>query len=142
MRIIGNILDITNTRDNKLKGVELHINKIEYTTNKKDGRYFQTFEFVDELDTPLVITGDRLARVKDKNLEEGEYEFKVYDKSGDAYELNERKYLAITLEYDFDADLHILSTLIYQEEVSSEEFKKIKDARNKVRKLKSGRGRK
>ncbi|MBC5773027.1 hypothetical protein H8S95_03040 [Pontibacter sp. KCTC 32443] len=139
MRLTGNIHDIKAKRDDANKGIELQLDKIEYITHRKDGKYYQPFDFVDELDKPLVITGDCLARVSSKQLEEGEYEFQVYDKVGDEYVLNPNKELALTVTYDFDADLTILTEIYYTVTVSNEEFKQIKTERNKAKK---GKGKK
>lgn len=143
MKLIGNILDIKNTRDSRNSEIELHISRVEYVTHKKDGRFYQPFEFEDELDTPLVITGDCLARINNKLLKEGEYEFEVYDKVDEEYTLNPDKQLSLSIEYDFDADVTILSSLYYTVIVSNEEFKEIKAERNKQKKQQQkGRGRK
>ncbi|WP_299759106.1 hypothetical protein [uncultured Pontibacter sp.] len=143
MKLIGNILDIKNTRDSRNSEIELHISRVEYVTHKKDGRFYQPFEFEDELDTPLVITGDCLARINNKLLKEGEYEFEVYDKVDEEYILNPDKQLSLSIEYDFDADVTILSSLYYTVIVSNEEFKEIKAERNKQKKQQQkGRGRK
>ncbi|GHA80799.1 hypothetical protein [Pontibacter akesuensis] len=142
MRLKGNLSQIKNSRDNQNVDVELYIDKIEYITNKKDGRYTQPFEFVDELDTPLVLTGDCLARVQDKHLEEGEFAYQVYDKVEGEYVLNPDKYLELTVAYDFDADLTILTAAYYTVTVSNEEFKDIKAERSKEKKQKKGKGRK
>lgn len=142
MRLTGNIQDIKTSRDSKNKDIALHINKIEYITHKKDGRFFQPFDYEDELETPLVITGDCLSRIDNKHLEEGEYEFKVYDKVGDDYELNESKQLSIETAYDYDEDVTILRSIYYTVTVSNEEFKQIKTERGKAKAAKKGKGRK
>ncbi|PRY10190.1 hypothetical protein CLV24_115107 [Pontibacter ummariensis] len=134
MRLTGNLRDIKTQRDDQLQDIVLHIDKVEYLTQKKDGKYFQPFEFVDELDTPLVITGDRLSRTDTKHLEEGEHEFNVYDKVDGAYELNPNKHLSVTTEYDFDLDLTILTSVSYVVTVSNEEFTEIKQEKHKARK--------
>ncbi|MDX5421048.1 MAG: hypothetical protein LPK07_01495 [Hymenobacteraceae bacterium] len=141
MRLIGNIQNIKHSRDNRNKDIEVHISTVEYITQKKDGRFFQPFDYVDELETPLIITGDCLARTDNKHLEEGEYEFKVYDKAGDDYELNPNKYLSLSTAYDFDADVTILTSLYYTVTVSNEEFEQIRKERNKAKKQKKGKGR-
>ena len=139
MRLTGNIRQIKNSRDSRNSDIAIHINTIEYITHKKDGKYFQTFDFVEELDTPLIITGDCLALSNKKHVEEGEYEFEVYDKTGDDYELNENKHLSLTVDYDYDANVTILTSATYTVTVSNEEFKEIKSERSKARKLKKGR---
>lgn len=139
MRLKGNIQDIKGKRDSNNKGIEIHLDKIEYITHRKDGKYYQPFDLVVDLDVPLVITGDCLARVSSKQLEEGEYEFQVYDKVGDDYVLNPNKELALTITYDYDADLTILTEVYYTVTVSNEEFKQIKAERQKARK---GKGKK
>lgn len=139
MRLTGNIRQIKNTRDSRNSDVAVHINTIEYITQKKDGKYYQAFDFVEELDTPLVITGDCLALIPSKHAAEGEYAFNVYDKTGEEYELNENKQLSLALDYDYDAGVAILTSATYTVTVSNEEFKQIKSDRSKARKLKKGR---
>jgi hypothetical protein len=127
MRLVGNILDITKNREDKNKDVEVHLDMVEYITYKKDGHYSQPFDFVDDLATPLIITGDQLSRANPIRSNEGEHEFKVYDRADDGtYELNENKILKLTTVYDFDLDLTILSAAEYTIIVSGEEFKEIK----------------
>lgn len=139
MKLVGNILDVKGTRDTRNKDIELHINRFEYITHKKDGRFFQPFEIEIEVETPLVITGDCLSRIDNKHLGEGEYEFNVYDKVGEAYELNPNKQLSIEIAYDYDADVTILSHAEYTVTVSNEEFKQLKADSNKEKKQKKGR---
>ncbi|TPE42976.1 hypothetical protein [Pontibacter mangrovi] len=139
MKLIGNIRDIKHARENKNQDIELHISRVEYITHKKDGRFFQPFDLEVELEEPIIITGDRLARVQNKLLEEGEYEFEVYDKEDEAYVLNPDKQLSLSIEYDFDADITILSSLYYTVTVSNEEFKELKAKAHKDRKKKGRR---
>lgn len=139
MRLTGNIQHIKAKRDSANIGIEIHLDKIEYVTHRKDGKYYQPFDFEDILDTPLVITGDCLARISSKQLEEGEYEFQVYDKVGEEYVLNPNKELALTITYDFDSDLTILTEVYYTVTVSNDEFKQLKSDRSKAKK---GKGKK
>ncbi|GAB3812074.1 hypothetical protein [Pontibacter rugosus] len=141
MKLQGNILDIKNTRDSKNLGIEIHLDKIEYITNKKDGRYNQPFDFIDELETPMVITGDCLARINNKHLQDGEYDFQVYDKVGEEYVLNPDKFLSVLITYDFEADITILTSVEYSVTVTNEEFKQIKAERSKEKKQLRGKGR-
>jgi len=141
MRLAGNILDIKEKRDSRHQDIALYIDRVEYITLRKDGKYFQPFDFVDELDTPLVLTGDCLARITDKNLDEGEYAFQVYDKTDAGYALNENKHLSLSLEYDFDEQQAILSSVYYTVTVSNEEFKQIKRDRSQDMKSKKGKKR-
>ncbi|GAB3528384.1 hypothetical protein GCM10027443_06190 [Pontibacter brevis] len=141
MKLTGNIRQIRNSRDSRNSDVAVHLNTVEYITHKKDGKYYQPFDFVDELDTPLILTGDCLSLANAKQVAEGEYEFNVYDKVGDEYEFNENKLLTLTLDYDYDAGITILTEATYTVTVSNEEFKQIKDERNKARKKKQGKGR-
>lgn len=136
MRLKGNIQDIKAKRDSNNKGIEIHLDKIEYITQKKDGKYYQPFDLVVDLAEPVVITGDCLARIPNKHLEEGEYEFEVYDKEGEEYVLNPDKELALTVTYDFDADLNILTEVYYTVTISNEEFKVLKAEQHKARKTK------
>ncbi|WP_181307608.1 hypothetical protein [Rufibacter sp. XAAS-G3-1] len=142
MKVIGNILDISTQRDSRHKDIAVYLDAIEYLTSKKDGRYSQDFEYLDELETPLVITGDCLARVSSKKAEDNEYEFKVYDKAGEEYVLNPNKQLYLTLEYDFDEDLTILSSASYYVTMPNEEFTKFKTEKEKENSRKNWKGRK
>ncbi len=143
MKLIGNINDIKYSRENKNQDIALHISKVEYITHKKDGRFIQPFDLEVELEEPIIITGDRLARIQNPLLEEGEYEFEVYDKEDDAYVLNPDKQLSLSIEYDFDLDVTILSSLYYTVTVSNEEFKELKAEYIKQKKQQQkGRGRK
>lgn len=125
MKLIGNINQIKNKRDSQQQDVEIHVDQIEYITHKKDGRYYQPFEYIQPLETPLVITGDCLARTDNKHLEEGDHEFKVFDKVGDTYELNPDKYLILNLAHDLDAGEVILTSITYSVTVSNEIFKQV-----------------
>lgn len=131
MRLTGNILDITHKRDSRHRDITLAVDRIEYITSRKDGHFFQEFDYVDELDTPLVLTGDCLARSDKKLWEPGEYAFLVYDKVGEDYVLNDRKHLWIAMEYIEEDDLTILRTAKYSVMVSNEAFQQIKTNRNK-----------
>ncbi|WP_439882623.1 hypothetical protein ACSX1A_05520 [Pontibacter sp. MBLB2868] len=142
MRLTGNIQQIKNKRDDNNSEIILQVDQIEYITHKKDGRFYQPFDFVDELDTPIIITGDRLARITGKHLEEGEHEFAVYDKTPEGYELNENKKLHLTTTYDFDTDLTILRFIDYTVTVSNEEFQQIKRDRSEANKAKKSKARK
>lgn len=139
MRLTGNIHQIKNSRDSSNRDIAVHINTVEYVTQKKDGRYYQAFDFVEELDTPLVITGDCLALIPSKHAAEGEYAFNVFDKTGEDYALNENKHLSLTVAYDYDMDIAILTSASYVITVSNEEFTQIKSERSKARKQKKGR---
>ena len=142
MRLTGNILDIKNKRDDRNSGIEIEVDRVEYITYKKDGKYNQPFNFVEELATPLVITGDCLARSTTKHLEEGEYDFQVFDKAGDEYVLNESKFLSVLMSYDEEEQQSFLSSVEYSVTVSNEEFKQLKSERSKDQKSKKGKGRK
>jgi len=139
MRLTGNILDIKQKRDSKHQGTAIEVDQIEYVTHKKDGKYSQPFEFIDELPAPLVITGDCLARLSNNYQEEGEYKFQVYDKEGDDYVLNQNKSLTISTAYDYDDQLLILSSVRYMVTISNEEFKQLKTDRYKTNKAKKGK---
>jgi hypothetical protein len=141
MRLSGNLQDIKRTRDDANSSIEIQVDQIEYITHKKDGRFFQPFDFLDELDSPIIITGDCLARTDNKHLEEGEHEFQVYDKIEDEYVLNPDKQLFLTTTYDFDADITILTSLDYSVTVSNEEFQQRKRDRANEKKAQKGRKR-
>lgn len=125
MNLKGNILQIKTKRENQHKDIEILVDQVAYVTHKKDGRYYQPFEFILNLDTPLLITGDQLARADNKHSEDGEYEFKVFDKVDEGYELNPNKQLSITLAYDYEVDETILTSVTYSEIVNNEEYKKL-----------------
>lgn len=139
MRVVGNFRQIKQQRENSNQHIELHLDKVEYITHRKDGKYYQPFDFVDELETPMVITGDCLALANSRHVEEGEYAYRVFDKNGEEYELNEDKHLTLTVAYDFDADTTILTSASYTVTVPNEEFKQIKNDRSQAKKLKKGR---
>ncbi|AKQ45140.1 hypothetical protein TH63_05020 [Rufibacter radiotolerans] len=136
MKVVGNIKSITPQRSSKKQAIELHIDRVEYVTSKKDGRYYQDFNYIDDLDTPLVITGDCLALSTDKKLDEDEYEFHVYDKVGEEYVLNKDKYLFLSMAYDFDEDQHILSEVDYTITLPPDEFDQFKKERENEKALK------
>ncbi|WP_026464253.1 hypothetical protein [Adhaeribacter aquaticus] len=127
MKVTGNITQIKNKRSNQHKDIEIHVDKIEYITQRKDGRYYQPFDLTEELETPLVITGDCLARTEAPNSEEGELEFKVYDKIEEEYVLNPHKQLLLSMVYDFDEDENILTSVIYSVTIDNEEFKNLEN---------------
>lgn len=131
MRLTGDIRDITQKRDSRHRDIALTVDRIEYLTSRKDGHFFQDFDYQDELDAPLVLTGDCLARSDKKLWEPGEYAFQVYDKVGEDYVLNDRKHLLVALEYIEEDDLTILRSARYSVTVSNEEFQQIKTSRNK-----------
>ena len=141
MTSTGNILDITTKRDSRHQHIALQVDKVEYITSRKDGHFFQDFDYVDVLDTPLVLTGDCLARVSKKE-EPGEYEFKVFDKVREEYVLNDQKHLVITMEYIEEDDLTIVTSVSYSVRVSNEEFQQIKRDKNKEKMLKKRKERK
>ncbi|KAA5547504.1 hypothetical protein [Adhaeribacter rhizoryzae] len=142
MNITGDILQIKNKRDSKHQDIIIQIDKIAYITHKKDGRYFQPFELIADLEKPLVITGDLLARTDNKYLDEGEHEFNVYDKVADSYVLNPDKHLLITLAYDFDIAEAILTAIEYSETVSTEKFKQLQNRKPPAKALPKGRQKK
>ena len=139
MNIKGNILQIKNKRESKNQNIEIAIDKITYITHKKDGRYFQPFELIENLNTPLIITGDFLARSDNKYLEEGEHEFKVYDQVGDSYELNPNKHLLVTMAHDFDTAEIILTAVDYTVTVGPEEFKKLNSRKSPDKEAQKGK---
>jgi hypothetical protein len=142
MTLTGNILEITNKRDDRHQNIKLQVDQVEYITSRKDGHFFQDFEYVHTPDTPLVITGDCLARSTNKYTEPGEYLFQVFDKVGDAYVLNEKKELVITMEHIEEEGLTIMTSATYSVRVSNEEFNQIKKDKNKEKMLKKRKDRK
>lgn len=141
MRLVGNISDIKNKRDTKNAGIEVYINKIEYITHKKDGKYFQPFDYEVELDTPIVITGDCLAQTTNSQPKEGEYEFEVYDQVDDSYVLNPGKQLSLTTSFVEEVGITVLTSAYYTVTVSNEEFKELKRKGHKERVARKGRKR-
>ena len=139
MNIIGDIQRIKNKRDSRHQDIEIHIDQIAYLTHKKDGRFFQLFEYVDNLNTPLVITGDCLSRAPNTDFEEEDYAFHVYDKTNDTYTLNEHKQLTLSLVYIKEDNLTILNAGTYSVTVINAEFEQIKRNRSKDKKLNKGK---
>ncbi len=141
MRLVGNINQIKQKREDSNREVEIHLDKIEYITHKKDGKYYQPFDYVDELETPLVITGDLLSRVPvpTMHLEEGESEYYVYKQTDEGYAVDENIYLSLLVTYDFDANINILTSAAYMVTIPNDEFQKIKSDRAKARRKKNTR---
>src|SRR6478735_5180079 len=104
MKLTGDIRKIGTKRDDKFQDIKLEINRIEYLTHKKDGHYFQAFDYEINLEEPLEITGDCLARKHAKPGPDGELEFLVYDKADGEYVLNENKTLELEIAFDFEED--------------------------------------
>jgi hypothetical protein len=142
MALTGNILDITTKRDNRHQAIALEVDEVEYITSRKDGHYFQDFDYVDVLTSPLVITGDCLARAADRSLDQGEYAFQVFDKTGEEYVLNPQKHLVVSLEYVEEDDLTILTSVYYTVTVTNEEFQQIKRDKNKEKMLRQRKDKK
>ncbi|MDX5346798.1 MAG: hypothetical protein LPK19_06095 [Hymenobacteraceae bacterium] len=142
MKLIGNLLNIKTKREDKNKNIELYFDQIEYVTAKRDGHYTQEFSFVEDLEQPLILTGDCLARTTNKDLEENEYEFDVYDKVGDEYVLNPDKYLSVLLINDVDLDEPILTSVYYTITVSPVELREIEAKKTKEQKFKNRKGKK
>ncbi|MFB9862253.1 hypothetical protein [Rufibacter immobilis] len=142
MKVIGNIQDISTKRDSRHKNIEVYIDTVEYLTQRKDGRYYQAFSFEDELETPLVLTGDCLALTNPKKDADGDYVFKVYDLVDGEYVLNPDKTLALDWEYDFDEDLFILNSAYYSVALPNEEYKQLETQKQKEKSMKNWKGRK
>ena len=142
MKLTGDIRKIGLKRDNKYQDISLEIDKVEYLTHKKDGRYFQAFDYEVELENPIVITGDRLAKKNLKPTEEGELEFQVYDLTDGEYVLNENVELEIITAYDFDEDLLILSSVYYAVTIPPKEFEAMKNELEKNKAFKNRKGNK
>ncbi len=142
MRLTGNILQIKNKPDPRNKAIEIQIDAIEYLTSKKDGRYFQEFDYIDLLETPLLLTGDCLAVDTSKKQPEGEFEFKVYDKVGDDYVLNPNKELWLNTVIDPEENIRILIEMNYSERLPKEEFELLKSTREKEKAFKNRKGNK
>jgi len=139
MRLTGDIKKIKQKRDDQNKDIAIEVDKIEYITYKKDGKYFQPFDFTDELDIPFVLTGDLLARNISKYTEEGEHQFHVYDLVDDEYILNPDKQLLLNTAFDFDLGQMILTFVHYTITVSNEEFKQLKSNNAKSKRQQKGR---
>lgn len=140
MKLTGNILNVKNKRDDRNANITVTVDKIEYVTHKKDGKYYQPFNLEVELDEPLTITGDRLARRPDKHLQEGEYDFDVYDKDDtEGYVLNENKFLSVLLVYDELEQQEILASVEYTVTLPNDEFKELKEEQHKLRHAKKGK---
>src|SRR5688572_7771970 len=142
MKLTGDIRKIGLKRNNKFQDISLEIDKVEYLTHKKDGRYFQAFDYEVELENPIVITGDRLAKKDLKPTEEGELEFQVYDLIEGEYVLNENVQLEIITAYDFDEDLLILSSVYYAVTIPPKDFEALKKEQEKSKAFKNRKGNK
>ena len=142
MKLTGDISKIKTKREDQNQQIVLEINRIEYLTHKKDGHYFQAFDYDVELETPIIITGDRLARKHAKPGKEGEIEFLVYDKTEAGYVLNENVALEIEVAYDFEEDLQILSSVYYSVTLPPKEFELLKKELEKEKAFKNRKGRK
>ena len=142
MKVIGNILQIKKNRDNQLQEIEVHIDQISYITHKKDGHFFQAFEYVDDLDRPIIITGDCLSLAPNPDFEKEDFNFYVYDKAGEIYTMNENKHLTLTLVYVEEEGQTILNTGTYTVTVPNNEFEQIKKERSKNKKLNKGKHKK
>jgi len=142
MKVIGNISQIKNTRNSQLQDIEVYVDQISYITHKKDGRFYQSFEYVDTLDSPLIITGDCLSLAPNPDFEEEDFNFYVFDKTGDVYTMNENKRLILTLVYAEEAEQIILNTGTYTVTVPNEEFEQIRKERSKNKKLYQGKNKK
>src|SRR6478736_8073709 len=125
MKLTGDLRKIGAKRDRKFQDISLQIKKLEYLTYKKDGHYFQAFDYEVELEEPVLITGDRLAR-KNLKLPEGELHFEVYDKQGGEYVLNENVKLEVELEYDFEEDVLLLTSVYYAVTLTPKDFEFLK----------------
>lgn len=134
MKLTGDINRVKNKRDSRNQDIEIHVDKIMYITQRKDGRFFQAFDYEDELDTPVVITGDMLARTPNTDFAKDDYTFQVYDKTDDTYTLNPNKELTLTVIYPEEADQPILSALTYAVTVTNKEFDQIKRDRSQEKK--------
>lgn len=142
MKLTGDIRRIKTQRENRNRDIEIEIEKVEYLTHKKDGRYFQTFDYEDTLESPIVITGDCLALKPGKPAEEGEYDFVVFDKEGEEYKANPDKELTLTVAYNFEENLNILNGLYYTVTLPPTAFEQLKKEREKEKGFKNRKGRK
>ncbi len=136
MKLTGNILAIRQKREDKNQQITLALHTVTYVTYKKDGKYHQPFEYEDEIEVPVILTGDCLARTDNRHLEEGAFEFHVFDKVGDTYVLNDDKFLSITTVYDDESQEVILSSAYYSVVLTNEAFKQLKTDRSKALKEK------
>jgi len=141
MKLTGDLRKIGTKRDSKFQDISLQIKKVEYLTYKKDGHYFQAFDYEVELEEPVVITGDRLAR-KNLKLPEGELHFEVYDKQGDEYVLNENVKLEVELEYDFEEDVLLLTSVYYAVTLAPKDFEFLKKELEKEKAFRNRKGNK
>lgn len=140
MKLQGDLRKIGTKRDSKFQEISLEIKKIEYLTYKKDGHYLQAFDYEVELEEPLTITGDCLALKNSKPGPDGELTFKVYDKQGDDYVLNDHKQLEVELEYDFEEDLLLLTSVYYAVTLPPKDFEFLKKEIEKQKGFKNRKG--
>lgn len=142
MKLTGDIRKIKTKREDQHADIVLEINRVEYLTHKKDGHYFQAFDYDVDLATPLLLTGDRLARKHAKPGKDGELEFLVYDKTETGYALNENIKLEIEVAYDFEEDLQILSSVYYSVTLPPKEFETLKQELEKEKAFRNRKGKK
>jgi len=142
MKVIGDILRIKNVRNSRLQDIEVHVDQIAYITHKKDGLFFQPFEYIDTLGTPLIITGDLLARAPNTDFDEEDFNFYVFDKAGEIYTMNENKHLTLTLVYVEEEGQTILNSGTYSVIVPNDEFEQIRKQGNKTKKQIKGKHKK
>lgn len=140
MKVVGHLPNITKNRDSKNQDIEIHVDQVEYLTSKKDGRYYQDFEYIDVLDTPLVITGDCLSLRTDKKLDEGEFQYHVFEKEGERYERLEKHLLWLTMTYDFDENVSILSEVTYSITLPGDAFRELKKTKEREKMAQKGKG--
>lgn len=139
MTLTGNIQRIKSKREDRNQDIVLAIDKIVYVTYKKDGRFYQAFEYIDWLDMPLVITGDCLSRAPNIDFQEEDFAFLVYDKAAESYIIIENKKLVLTLVYVEESEETILHSGTYSVVVPNAEFEQIKRERHKNKKLNKGK---
>lgn len=142
MKLTGDIRKIKTKREDQHADIVLEINRVEYLTHKKDGHYFQAFDYDVDLAAPLLLTGDRLARKHAKPGKDGELEFLVYDKTDNGYALNENIKLEIEVAYDFEEDLQILSSVYYSVTLPPKEFETLKQELEKEKAFRNRKGKK
>ena len=142
MKLTGDIRKIGLKRDSKYQDIKLVIDKVEYLTHKKDGHYFQAFDYDVELENPIVLTGDQLARKHPKPNANGDLEFLVYDKIDDEYVLNENLKLEVEVYHDPEEDLLILSATYFSITLPPKEFEALKKEQEKSKAYKNRKGNK
>jgi hypothetical protein len=138
MKLTGDLLRVKTKRENKNADIRLEIDEVEYITHKKDGRFFQPFDHVAQLNPPLFITGDCLSRAPAADFDDEDYRFFVYEKEGETYVQNPDKRLVVTIVQVEETGETLLHSGTYTVTISNDAFEDIKRESYRSKKPKKG----